>query len=392
MLLVWEKPSLGLLCVGFSAACGAWALYRLRGRQVHVEWKVAGVLLLLTALCSCYLPASAGLPLFCGICLLSALCVPLQDMLPVHGKAVLITGCDSGFGHALAKYLDDLGFRVFAGVLNKKGAGAEELRSACSPRLSLLQLDITNSEQTNKAYTEVQSSLQNSGLWGIIHNAGVLGYVGDGELLPLSVYKKCMDVNFFGAVQISKTFFPLLRRAKGRLVTISSMAGHAPLPGFAAYGASKAALSMFSGVMRQELSKWGVKVATIQPGAFRTSIYGPQEKWSDQDEHILGDLAADAKEDYGEDYVKTMKDCYQEMISMSSADLSPVLSDVYHALLAKRPRYLYSPGRSAYIIPCIFHYFPLWIYDVITNKMFEGTKKLPPRALQTHQTHNEKHE
>lgn len=49
--------------------------------------------------------------------------------------------------------------------------------------------------------------------------------------------------------------------------------GEVPIPGFAAYGASKAALSRFSGVMRQELSKWGVKVATIEPGGFQTSRY-----------------------------------------------------------------------------------------------------------------------
>lgn len=63
------------------------------------------------------------------------------------------------------------------------------------------------------------------GLWGIVHNAGVLGYVADGELLPISVYKQCMDVNFIGVVQVTKMFMPLLRKAKGRLVTISSMAG-----------------------------------------------------------------------------------------------------------------------------------------------------------------------
>ncbi|KAJ1084321.1 hypothetical protein NDU88_004472 [Pleurodeles waltl] len=300
-------------------------------------------------------------------------------------------GCDSGLGYALAKHLDQLGFQVFAGVLNKKGEGADELRNACSPRLLLIQLDITSCEEAKKAYIEVKSSLKDSGLWGIIHNAGVLGYVGDGELLPLGVYKTCMDVNFFGAVRISKTFFPLLRKAKGRLISISSMAGHAPLPGFAAYGASKAALSMFSAVMRQELSKWGVKVSAIYPGGFRTGIYGSQESWSNQDGKILYNLVDDVKEDYGEDYIRTMKECYKLMLSDASPDLSPFLYDVAHALLATKPHNTYTPGRCAYIIPCIFRYFPVWMYDGLARKLFGSYNMLSPRALRPLQTPNKKH-
>lgn len=63
------------------------------------------------------------------------------------------------------------------------------------------------------------------GLWGVVNNAGILGFPADGELLPMSVYRQCMEVNFFGAVEVSKTFLPLLRKSQGRLVNVSSMAG-----------------------------------------------------------------------------------------------------------------------------------------------------------------------
>lgn len=63
------------------------------------------------------------------------------------------------------------------------------------------------------------------GLWGVVNNAGVLGLPADGELLPMSMYRQCMEVNFFGAVEVSKTFLPLLRKSQGRLVNICSMAG-----------------------------------------------------------------------------------------------------------------------------------------------------------------------
>lgn len=84
----------------------------------------------------------------------------------------ILSGSDTGIGHALAKYLDSLGFVVFAGVLNKDGPGAEELRRACSQRLSVLQLDITNSTQVQEAYLTVSEKVQNAGtaLFSPIYN------------------------------------------------------------------------------------------------------------------------------------------------------------------------------------------------------------------------------
>lgn len=75
----------------------------------------------------------------------------------------MLSGSDTGIGHALAKYLDNLGFVVFAGVLNKDGPGAEALRQTCSQRLSLLQLDVTNATQVKEAYLEVSEKVQNTG-------------------------------------------------------------------------------------------------------------------------------------------------------------------------------------------------------------------------------------
>ncbi|KFO90646.1 Estradiol 17-beta-dehydrogenase 2, partial [Buceros rhinoceros silvestris] len=282
---------------------------------------------------------------------------------------LMLSGSDTGIGHALAKYLDNLGFVVFAGVLNKDGPGAEELRQTCSQRLSLLQLDVTNVTQVKEAYLEVSEKVQNTGLWGVVNNAGILGFPADGELLPMSMYRRCMEVNFFGAVELSKTFLPLLRKSQGRLVNISSMAGGIPLPRFAAYGASKAALSMFSGVMRQELSKWGVKVAAIHPSGFRTGIEGTPDLWDKQTKELMEKLQADTKQDYGEDYLLGLKSYFLHMPMHCDADLSPVLNAVLHALLAKRPHGLYTPGKGAYMSLCIFCYFPLWFYDFFMSKM-----------------------
>ncbi|XP_065519320.1 17-beta-hydroxysteroid dehydrogenase type 2 isoform X2 [Lathamus discolor] len=292
-----------------------------------------------------------------------------------------IKGSDTGIGHALAKYLDSLGFIVFAGVLNKDGPGAKELRRTCSQRLSLLQLDVTNAKQVKEAFLKVSERVQNTGLWGVVNNAGVLGFPADGELLPMSTYRMCMEVNFFGAVEVSKTFLSLLRKSKGRLVNMSSMAGGIPLPRYAAYGASKAALAMFSGVMRQELSKWGIKVAAIHPSGFRTGIQGTSDLWDKQEKELMENLPADTRLAYGDEYLLGLKTYLVRMPTYCDANLSPVLNAVLHALLAKRPHGLYTPGKGAYMPLCIFCFFPLWFYDFFISKILSSEPV--PRALRT---------
>lgn len=63
----------------------------------------------------------------------------------------------------MAKHLDKLGFTVFAGVLDEKGPGAEELRRSCSQRLSVLQMDVTNPQQIKDAHSKVVEKVQDKG-------------------------------------------------------------------------------------------------------------------------------------------------------------------------------------------------------------------------------------
>ncbi|XP_009943642.2 17-beta-hydroxysteroid dehydrogenase type 2 [Opisthocomus hoazin] len=378
---------LGWLCVGVTVLFGVAVLHLAKWSPSEQARMLVWSLLpaWLGLLCVAVLGAGGGLAMLCAaalaVALASAACRGSGAMLPVGDKAVLVTGSDTGIGHALAKYLDNLGFVVFAGVLNKDGPGAEELRRTCSQRLSLLQLDITNPTQVKEAYLKVSDKVQNTGLWGVVNNAGVLGFPADGELLPMSMYRQCMEVNFFGAVEVSKTFLPLLRKSQGRLVNMSSMAGGIPLRRYAAYGASKAALSMFSGVMRQELSDWGIKVAAIHPSGFRTGILGTPELWDKQEKELMENLPADTRRDYGEDYLLGLKSYLLHVAAYCDADLSPVLSAILHALLAKRPHGLYNPGKGAYVALCAFCYLPLWFYDFFVSK--KPSTESVPRALRT---------
>uniref|UniRef100_A0A6I8NQX9 Hydroxysteroid 17-beta dehydrogenase 2 n=1 Tax=Ornithorhynchus anatinus TaxID=9258 RepID=A0A6I8NQX9_ORNAN len=311
-----------------------------------------------------------------------------QEMLPVDQKAVLITGGGSGFGHALAKLLDKLGFIVFAGVLNERGPGAEELRRSSSERLTVLQMDVTKPAQVKEAYRRVLEKVQDTGLWAVVNNAGIIGYVGDGELTSMNVFRQCMEVNFFGAIEVTKTFLPLLRKAKGRLINVSSMAGATPFSYLCAYGSSKAALTMFSGILRQELSRWGVKVVLIQPGGFRTSIHGSPELWDALEKDLLENLQEDVKEDYGIGYIQALKNLLKAMSKYPITDLSPVLFDLLHAILSKHSFALYTPGKNSYLFLCISSFFPIWVSDALIKTIFNF--KLVPKALQKPDPPNKK--
>uniref|UniRef100_A0A672QE42 Estradiol 17-beta-dehydrogenase 2-like n=1 Tax=Sinocyclocheilus grahami TaxID=75366 RepID=A0A672QE42_SINGR len=343
---------------------------------------------------------------------------------------VLVSGCDSGFGHDLARFLDSAGMRVFAGLLDELSPGALKLKKDASPNLTVLQLDITNSIciQTSALMLFFMTHLLWTGLWALVNNAGVLGYMCDGEILPIKMYKKCLDVNFIGSVEITQAFLPLIRQSKGRLISISSMAGEVPLPGFAGYGASKAALISFNGAIRQELSRWGVKVIIIQPGAFKTSEnkdpFTPRtitilmtitqiasmghHTWphvtslslffvSNQASRFFPDayrnalihgLAQEVMVSYGEEYIRSMQQRLVNMSSVSSSDTGPFLEALKHAILSPRPKPFYYPGASAWALPLLYRHSPTSLSDRILSRIFMSSDAQPCRLSSLNKNKN----
>lgn len=99
------------------------------------------------------------------------------------------------------------------------------------------------------------------------------------------------------------------------------------------------------------------------------AIQGTPELWNKQEQNLLENLTPDVTRDYGEDYILALKALLLHMPAHSGSDLSPVLRDVLHALLAKSPHGLYTPGKNAYKFLLIFCYFPLWFYDFCISRL-----------------------
>ncbi|XP_064170123.1 11-beta-hydroxysteroid dehydrogenase type 2-like isoform X2 [Anguilla rostrata] len=343
-----------------------------------VAW--LGATLLVERLCSLWPPAILALAVLCAVCCVLSVRGGPARTLPADGKAVFITGCDSGFGKATARHLDALGFEVFASVLDLGGPGATELRRACSSRLTLLQMDITQPRDIQQALLATKAKLGLRGLWGLVNNAGVCVNIGDAELSLLSNYRGCMEVNFFGTLNVTKTFLPLLRQAQGRLVTISSPSGEQPFPCLAAYGASKAALGMLISTLRHELEPWGVKVSTIFPSAFKTGQSSNFEYWEKQYKNFIQNLSPELLEEYGEEYLLETKELFQGHSKTAPEDLSPVVNTITDALLSLQPKVRYYSGPGVGLMYFIYNYFPLSLSDKFLQRLFVK-KKVIPRAL-----------
>lgn len=222
---------------------------------------------------------------------------------------VLITGCDTGFGEMTSLRLDSQGVRVFAACLTQEGA--DRLKARASDRLVAFVMDVTKDEDVKAAAQRIAAS--GVGLWGVINNAGITAGLGI-ELLSFPAFQQCMDVNFYGAVRVTRAMLPFLKKNRGRIINIASVAGRIGMAGAMPYSASKCAfcypfkyvdyprrycMEAFSDALRREVRVWGIDVVCIEPGYFNTPILANLDKRFDP---LIAQVPADLRAEYGDKY------------------------------------------------------------------------------------------
>lgn len=189
----------------------------------------------------------------------------------MNSKRVLITGCSSGFGYDLVGSYLRSGWSVVATMrdLNQRQKIFEEYRSKFPDRLELAELDVTSDTDRRKIV-----SLFENRSWTLdclVNNAG-FGLFGALEDITEEQMKSQFEVNFFGVLLLTQQFLPLLRKAKGRIIVISSVVGYVGMPLSGFYTASKFALEGAFESLFYELKAVDVSVTLIQPGRFRTNF------------------------------------------------------------------------------------------------------------------------
>ncbi|HET9410028.1 MAG TPA: SDR family NAD(P)-dependent oxidoreductase [Candidatus Sulfotelmatobacter sp.] len=190
----------------------------------------------------------------------------MSPVIQQSGRFAAITGAGSGLGRDIALGLAAKGYRVFGTAIAPEEIS--DLERASGGAVTLTSCDITD-EAAVKRWAHTVSAQTDGVLHLLISNAGILT-PGPIEALPLDSIKREFNVNVFGALSVVNAFLPDLRKARGRIVQVSTWTAHLPLPFNGPSGASKAAMEVFATVYRQELKRFGVEVVVAVAGNMKT--------------------------------------------------------------------------------------------------------------------------
>jgi NAD(P)-dependent dehydrogenase (short-subunit alcohol dehydrogenase family) len=178
-------------------------------------------------------------------------------------KAVLITGCSTGIGHATAEHLAARGWNVYATARKP-----ESIADLASRGCKTLALDVCDDASMRAAVETVERAEGSVGV--LVNNAGY-GLEGAFEEVPMTQIRRQFETNVFGLVAMTKLVLPAMRRQRwGRIVNLSSMGGKLTFPGGAYYHATKHAVEALSDALRFEVKGFGIDVIVIQPGPIKT--------------------------------------------------------------------------------------------------------------------------
>ena len=183
-------------------------------------------------------------------------------------KIALVTGGSSGIGLAAAKQLAAQGAHVWLAARRREVLEAalkevETARRDPSQHCGIVAADVSDAGQAARVIDEVTKAAGAPEV--VINSAGITqpGYV---QALPLEVFRRLMEVNYYGTVYVTKAALPgMLERGAGHIINISSMAGYVGVFGYSAYGASKFAVAGFSEVLRAEMKPHGIRVSVAFP-------------------------------------------------------------------------------------------------------------------------------
>jgi len=238
---------------------------------------------------------------------------------------VLVTGAASGIGRAAALLLAERGFGVYATDMSQK-----ELDDL--PRMAQIipvRMDITDDADVGKTFEFIDE--QGTGLFALINNAGIFS-PGPLMALPMKRLVQQYSVNVFGTHRVTQTFFPLLLKAKGRIVNMSSVAGYVATPFSGPYASTKHAIEGWSDALRRELMPLGVKVIVVEPALINTPLW--DRDLEGRIEQYRGSMF----------YEATRKKLEHEAAEAKEHGVQPdvVAEVVYKALTSKNPmpRYL----------------------------------------------------
>lgn len=212
------------------------------------------------------------------------------------GKTAIVTGASSGIGREISKLLAKKGFLVYLTARSQ-----EKLQSIADTIIreggmaKVIDADLTREEDRIKI---IQESMVSSGQIDVLVNNAGFGWYGYAQKMPWDVAKQMLQVNLESVVHLTTLALEtMLRKGKGHILSIGSVAGDMPNQGIALYGATKAFLSSYSSAIFRELKGKNINISIIKPGPVATNFFKvanqlanskiiPAEKYSIEPTHV----------------------------------------------------------------------------------------------------------
>jgi NAD(P)-dependent dehydrogenase (short-subunit alcohol dehydrogenase family) len=182
-----------------------------------------------------------------------------------------VTGASSGFGRAITEAAVEAGDTVVAAV--RRPAALDDLVAAHPGLVDPVALDVTDGPAVDAA---VAGALERHGRIDVLVNNAGRTQVGAVEETTDDELRNLFDLHVFGPFSLTRAVLPHMReRGSGAIVMISSVGGQVVMPGFGVYCATKFALEAVAETLAAEVAPFGIKVTAVEPGAFRTNLFGP---------------------------------------------------------------------------------------------------------------------
>jgi len=282
-------------------------------------------------------------------------------------KVILITGCSSGFGLLVSTILSkDENFIVYASMrdLNKQECLKSEI-DKIDGNCEILEIDVTKNDTIKLA---VQKIIDTHGKIDILINNA--GYAMGGFFEDLSEYeiRQQIDTNFFGMQNMIRAVLPSMHKNKsGKIINISSIAGLVSFPGLGAYNSSKWAVEGFSESLRLELLPFGIKVCLIEPGSFKTKIFGENAKFACNHDNC--------ESKYFE-ITKHFIDTRINKLDVVRGNPLNVASEIVKIIKQKNPKFRNMVGVDAFSMLILKRIIPYSIFEMIVNGVAMKTKNI----------------
>jgi short-subunit dehydrogenase len=235
---------------------------------------------------------------------------------------VLITGASSGLGKAIGTFLTSKNYKVY-------GTSRNPSKLKDFDTFELVQLDVNDVTSIQKAVSTILAKEASIDI--LINNAGI-GITGPIEDTPEIEIKKAFDTNFYGPLRVANAVLPQMRKQnKGLIINVTSIAGYMGLPYRGFYSAVKAALIVLTEALSSEVKQFGITVADVAPGDFKSNIAAGRYHTP-----VFENSA------YKTQYSQVLKQIDEEVDT--GMDVQVMVDAVYKVIKSKKPKLHYKAG------------------------------------------------